>query len=155
MSSTAGDPIINGLQDAMRMENTSLEKLNMLLSEAKDPEMRKKLEHHIEETNEQIQRIQGRLQALGIQTTSEKAQAPPITFPGTLATTPEMKLRDDVKNGYAWENFEIAHYEFLKNQSKQAKDDDTKKVAEDNQKEEKDFAKEIEDMIPKMVERLP
>ncbi len=136
------EPISRGLEDALKMENTSLEKLNMILPEVTDPEMRKKLVQHVEETKEQVQRISSRLQALGIQTTTEKAQAPPITFP-----------RDDIKNVYAWKNFEIAHYEFLKNQSKLAGDDATKKIAEQNQKEEKKFAKDIQNLIPKMVER--
>ncbi len=135
------------------MENTSLEKLNMILPEVTDPEMRKKLVQHVEETKEQVQRISSRLQALGIQTTTEKAQAPPITFPRAPNATSEMKLRDDIKNVYAWKNFEIAHYEFLKNQSKLAGDDATKKIAEQNQKEEKKFAKDIQNLIPKMVER--
>jgi ferritin-like metal-binding protein YciE len=149
-SGKPNDPIITGLQNAMKMENTSLDKLNMLLNEVTDSKMRDKLQHHVEETNEQIQRIRGRLQALGITVTNEKAQAPPIEF----AQTPPnqtAKIMDDVKNGYAYENFEVAHYEFLKKQSDEMNDDDTKKVAEHNQKEEKDFVKEIEDLVPDMV----
>ena len=146
------DTITMGLQEALRMENSSVEKLNMMIADAVDPKMRQKLQHHLDETNEQIQRITSRLQQLGIPATAEKASAPPIILePGTPTLSSQEKLMAEVKNGYAWENFEIAHYEFLKHQADNVDDKDTKKVAEHNQKEEKDFADDIEHLIPELV----
>ncbi len=163
-----------GLQDSIEIETTSLEKLNKLLTEANDEKIRKRLQHHVEETNEQLHRISRRMQELNIPAPQQKAVAQDIELPrsgttntvtttnaagGTVTTTTGKNLfepwrsNDFIKNGYAYENFEIAHYEFLKEESDRIGDHETKKVAEHNLKEEEDFVDEIKDMIPDIVKR--
>ena len=144
-----------GLLDSLKIENTSMEKLQKLISETTNEKMKNRLQEHVQETNAQIQRITRRMQELGVSRTPEKVQAPDIMLPRSQVPMDggmdPLKTSDNVKNGYAWENFEIAHYEFLKEESDKLDDKDTKKVAEENQKEEKDFANDVKKMIPDLV----
>jgi len=146
------DLINDGLQEALKMENTSVEKLNSMLTISTDLKMKEKLQQHLAETNTHIRKITQRLEMLGLSPTTEKANAPPITLKdGNVDIV--AKLTNDVENELAWENFEIAHYEFLKQRADNLRDKDTKKVAEDNQKDEKRFAGEIEGLIRNLVNK--
>ena len=148
------------MTDSLKIENTSMEKLQKLISETIDSSMKKKLQHHVEETNEQIQRITKLMGEKGIDKTDERALAPEIEVPRgdipaeeIVTGEQEIKMADNVKNGYAYENFEIAHYEILKNQADDANDKETKRMAEENLREEKEFVKEMGEMIPDLVRR--
>jgi ferritin-like metal-binding protein YciE len=159
MSSINEDMIRIGLLDSLEIENASLEKLQKFISVTTDEKISSRIAKHLEETSSQIQRIKTRLSELGFSHVSEKAEAPEVQLSRSRVSPEEkivfdpevLKLCDDVKNGFAWKNFEIAHYEFLKQQSDRAEDKDTKKIAEQNQKEEQAFADDLESMIPELV----
>jgi ferritin-like metal-binding protein YciE len=119
MASTAerADSVfITGLQNAHALENQALELMNRQIERIENyPDIKARLEQHIQETHNQIERLEKILEGLGESRSILKDNALALT--GNLAAITHAFTQDEiVKNSianFAFENFEIASYKSL------------------------------------------
>jgi ferritin-like metal-binding protein YciE len=107
---------ITGLKNAHAMENQALSIMKPQLSRIENyPEVARKLEQHIQETEGQITRLEGLLSDLGEDPSTLKDVA--LKFTGAMAAMGHTMAGDEIlKNSFAnfaFENFEIAAYNSL------------------------------------------
>jgi ferritin-like metal-binding protein YciE len=107
---------IEGLRNAHAMENQALSIMRPQLSRIENyPEVARKLEQHIAETEGQISRLEQILDGLGENKSTLKDIA--LSFTGTMASLGHTVAPDEIiKNSFAnfaFENFEIASYKSL------------------------------------------
>ena len=107
---------ITGLRNAHAMENQALSIMKPQVSRIENyPEVASRLQQHIEETDEQIRRIEQVLEGLGESKSSLKDTA--LSLGGSMAAIGHTMAPDEiVKNSFAnfaFENYEIAAYKSL------------------------------------------
>jgi ferritin-like metal-binding protein YciE len=108
--------IITGLKNAHAMENQALAIMKPQVSRIENyPEVARRLEQHITETDGQIARLEELLEGFGAQSSGLKDAA--LSFTGSMAAMGHTMAGDEIlKNSYAnfaFENFEIAAYKSL------------------------------------------
>ena len=69
------------LNDALAMENAALERIELRINETILEDSKQKLQHHLEETVEQQNRLRNIIAKLGGTPTKEKAGLPILTSP--------------------------------------------------------------------------
>jgi ferritin-like metal-binding protein YciE len=163
---TAANAIaIAGLNLALSYENAAVDRLEKRLSESIVPEVKQKIEGHLEETKQQQERLRERIKALGggvgMEPISEKGQLPIPQPPQKLKIMIESSSSD--KEREVWESLNdliieraesimykggIQALELLKADKK------TIKVLEKNLKEEEAFGDWLEKNNPKIAKRL-
>jgi len=116
MAQTAREIFIVGLRNAHAME-TQARELMERQSERLDeyPEVKTKLTDHLQETNEQLKRLDQCLEACGEATSALKDTAQSV-MANAMAMTHAMAGDEILKNTFAnnaFENFEIAAYKSL------------------------------------------
>lgn len=107
---------VSGLRDAHAVEKQALSIMQPQLSRIEHyPEVADRLRAHIEETNGQIERLDGLLETLD--TSASMLKDTGLSITGTLAAIGHSFAGDEIlKNSfanYAFENFEIASYKSL------------------------------------------
>jgi ferritin-like metal-binding protein YciE len=112
----ANSVFVTGLQNAHALENQALELMNRQVERIENyPEVKAKLEHHIQETHGQIKRLEQILESLGESRSILKDNA--LSLTGNLAAITHAFTQDEImKNSianFAFENFEIASYKSL------------------------------------------
>ncbi len=112
----ANSVFVTGLQNAHALENQALELMNRQVERIENyPEIKAKLEQHIQETHTQIERLEKILEGLGESRSVLKDNA--LSLTGNLAAITHAFTQDEiVKNSianFAFENFEIASYKSL------------------------------------------
>jgi ferritin-like metal-binding protein YciE len=110
------DIFITGLRNAHAMENQALSIMKPQVGRIENyPEVARRLQLHIEETEGQIERLEQILEALGEKRSSLKDMA--LSLGGAMAALGHTVAPDEiVKNSfanYAFENYEIAAYKSL------------------------------------------
>ncbi|WP_112437331.1 ferritin-like domain-containing protein [Rhizobium sp.] len=110
------DIFVSGLRSAHAMENQALSIMKPQLSRIENyPEVAAKLEHHIRETEGQIERLEDVLEGLNEDHSTLKDLA--LSFTGAMAAMGHTVAGDEIlKNSFAnfaFENFEIAAYKSL------------------------------------------
>jgi ferritin-like metal-binding protein YciE len=139
------DKVVNYVQDAAAMEQSSLMMLKSMLSHTEDAELRQLFEHHIAETEQHGARIRSRLQALG-ESTSKSRQGNALLgsmFKGVLDQVRSEKPSKDARDGYLTEQLEIASYELLTRLADRAGDTQTADIARLNLDDERAMAEKI------------
>src|SRR4051794_16393960 len=114
MTNAAKDIFIVGLRNAHGME-TQARELMERQSERLDeyPEVKAKVADHLQETNEQLKRLEQCLETLGEGTSTLKDTAQSV-MANVLAMTHAVAGDEILKNTFAnFENFEIAAYKSL------------------------------------------
>src|SRR3979411_1006711 len=116
MAQTAREIFVVGLRNAHAME-TQARELMESQSERLDeyPEVKAKVTAHLQETNEQLKRLEQCLEALGEGTSTLKDTAQSV-MANVLAMTHAVAGDEILKNTFAnnaFENFEIAAYKSL------------------------------------------
>jgi ferritin-like metal-binding protein YciE len=112
----ANSVFVTGLKNAHALENQALELMNRQVERIKNyPDIKARLEQHIQETHRQIQRLETILEGLGESRSILKDNLMSLT--GNMAAIAHAFTQDEiVKNSianFAFENFEIASYKSL------------------------------------------
>lgn len=112
----ANSVFITGLKNAHAVENQAIELLNRQIERIENyPEIKTRLQQHLDETNHQIQRLEALLGSLNESRSVLKDNA--LSLTGNLAAIMHGAMQDEIlKNSFAnfaFENFEIASYKSL------------------------------------------
>jgi len=117
---TASDKITLYLNEALAMENTAVERLQLRIKQTKIENVKQSLRLHLEETREQQNRLKQLISDVGGKNpTKDKAQLPIPSVPKTMAkmigrmmTSAELELKE-AKEDAVIENAEIVLYDML------------------------------------------
>jgi ferritin-like metal-binding protein YciE len=152
-SATTGK-LIDYLRDAHAMERSVLHMLNAMIATTSDDEMVRELEHHSEETERQIKRLEERLEAHG--TAPSAAKDVPAVLGALLKGMGDVIRSDkpgkNARDGFVTEHLEIASYELLERLARRAGDEATARVALENKSEEEAMARKIASHWDKVVD---
>ncbi|MFZ1108440.1 MAG: ferritin-like domain-containing protein [Rhodomicrobium sp.] len=112
----ANSVFVTGLKNAHALENQALELMNRQVERIENyPEIKAKLEQHIQETHKQIERLETILGQLGESRSVLKDNL--LSLTGNMAAVAHAATQDEIiKNSianFAFENFEIASYKSL------------------------------------------
>jgi ferritin-like metal-binding protein YciE len=153
----AKERLVQWMRDAHAMEKQAE---TMLKKEAQRienyPELKSKVEHHLEETRQQAQRLEKRLDELDGGTSKTKdAMASMMGFAQGMSG---MFAGDEVLKGslanYAFEHMEIASYKMLIATAEEAGDTETKRVCEQNLREEEAMAGWLDEHLGSMTRQF-
>jgi len=140
------EKLIDYIEDAHALEQHVKVALDAFISAApRVPELQDPLRHHREETDQHIERLEGRLAAYG-KSPSKVKDAGMMLGAGGLGML--SKLRKDnagkvARDGYTAEHLEIAAYELLERVAMRAGDEETAEVARRNRADEEAMAAKI------------
>jgi len=154
MSNTARDIFITGLRNAHAME-TQARELMERQSERLDeyPEVKAKVQAHLQETNEQLRRLEQCLKACGESNSSFKDTAQSAV--ANLQAMAHAMAGDEIlKNTFAnnaFENFEIAAYKSLLALCRAAGVEQARTLLETSLKEEERMADWIDANVEKVT----
>jgi len=154
MAQTAREIFIVGLRNAHAME-TQARELMERQSERLDeyPEVKTKLTDHLQETNEQLKRLEQCLEACGEATSALKDTAQSV-MANAMAMTHAMAGDEILKNTFAnnaFENFEIAAYKSLLALCRPAGADNTRAHLEVSLREEEQMAQWVAANVEKVT----
>jgi ferritin-like metal-binding protein YciE len=138
--------LIDYIEDAHALEQNVSRMLDSMISTTDDPEISEMPRHHKEEIERQVQRLRGRLDALGAGTSTRKEAQ---TIATALMKGAADQVRGDqagknARDGYVTEHMEIAAYQLLERLAKRAGDQETAEVARQNRAEEEEMARKID-----------
>jgi ferritin-like metal-binding protein YciE len=146
--------LVKHIDEAYAMEQNVLRMLDGMISTTDDAQMRKDLEQHRAETEQQAERLKERLEAHGSSPSMVKEAG---GIMGALLkqvadlARPE-KAGRNARDGFATEHMEIASYELLQRVAERAGDTATAAVAAQNREQEEQMAKKIASSWDKVVD---
>ncbi|MFL6525706.1 MAG: ferritin-like domain-containing protein [Nitrososphaera sp.] len=133
------------LNDALAMENASVERLQRMIKETDIEELKVVIQHHLDETRQQQRRLEEIITNLGGKPTEESAGLPILTSPKSIAedmenkaTTAEWQLKYAEQDALI-ENTEIVGYDMLIQWAIKVNVDKVIPVLMQNLKEEEDM----------------
>lgn len=146
--------ILNWLKDAFAMEKESEEIMEHRLSDVEDqPEIKQKVEEHLEQTRSQAERIKDRIEALGGNVSEIKAGM--YNLAGYMTARSTGIFSDEVvKNGiadYTQESMEAASYQALAAGAEAVGDEETAELARQIMREEMTMAEWLKNRVPMLV----
>ena len=144
---TAKEQLVEHIEDAYAMEQNVLRMLDSMIGTTKDPEMKRHLEHHRAETEQQAQRLKERLEAH--HASPSKIKEAGGIMGALMKSVVDMargeKAGRNARDGYATEHMEIASYQLLERVATRAGDAETAQVARTNRAEEEAMATKIDE----------
>lgn len=151
---TADERLLQWLRDAHAMEEQAE---TMLSSQARRienyPQLKAKLEQHLEETRRQAQRLEQCIERLNGGTSTIKDAAGKMVALGQGLSG--LFVGDEVVKGsmasYTFEHMEIASYRILIATAEEAGDMETKRVCEEILREEEAMASWLEENLPSVT----
>ena len=137
--------LVDYVEDARAMESSVLRLLDSMISTTSDTQIRRAIERHRKQTEEQEERLRRRLEALGGRPSARKEAQ---TLLGTLIKGVGDQVRGDkpgknARDGFLTEHMEIAAYELLERLALLAGDAETALVARRHKREEEAMARKI------------
>lgn len=149
----AEQELVKHIDEAYAMEQNVLRMLDGMISTTDDAEMRRELEHHKRETEQQAERLKERLEAHDAEPSMVKEAGGILgaLMKGVIDTARPDKPGRNARDGFATEHMEIASYELLERVAKRAGDTQTANVARQNRKEEREMARKISANWDKVV----
>jgi ferritin-like metal-binding protein YciE len=153
----ARDIYIVGLRNQHAIENQAIELLERQVGRLENyPEMRDRMQHHIEESREQARRLE---ELLGGHDTSHSAfKDAMMSIVGNLAALGHSTASDEVvKNAFAnfaFEHYEIASYSSLLTLAELVGDTAARTALNTSLREEKEMAQWIADHLDDTVRRF-
>lgn len=154
--SKAQERLLDWLRDAHAMEQQAETMLKGQAHRIENyPEVKQRIETHIEETRDQARKIENCLDRLGASTSMVKDTAGSMGALGQ-AIGGSMTSDEIVKGGmasFAFENLEIAMYRTLITAAKEVGDDETAAVCEEILKEEQAMADWLDQHLPGLVQQ--
>jgi ferritin-like metal-binding protein YciE len=163
-STTSNELVIKHLEDVHAIEMALVQTLTAHIGVTPEGEYRSLLERHLQETNEQAQRIRERLGALG-------ATGNPLDVARTVVTTivgqvlaaakapvdllrgpsGEEKLLRNARDEIVTEALEIGAYDALEHIAKNAGDEKTVTLAREHRTQEEVMLKDLRAQMPKLA----
>jgi len=148
------EKLVEYIDDAYAMEQNVLRMLDSMIGTTKDPQMKRSLERHKKQTEEQAARLEERLREHDASPSRAKEAG------GVMAALMKSVLdvaRSDspgrnARDGFATEHMEIASYQMLERVARKAGDTKTAAVARQNREEEEAMARSIGSKWNKIVE---
>ncbi|HVV58551.1 MAG TPA: DUF892 family protein [Gaiellaceae bacterium] len=149
------EKLVEHIDDAYAMEQNVLRMLDGMIETTKDPQMKRSLERHRKQTEQQAERLVECLRDHGA-TPSKMKEAGGVMaamMKGVLDLTRNDKAGRNARDGFATEHMEIASYQLLERVAKKAGDKHTAAVARQNRAEEEAMARSIDAKWNKIVEQ--
>jgi ferritin-like metal-binding protein YciE len=146
--------LVKHIDEAYAMEQSVLRMLDAMITTTKDPEIKRDLQHHKQETERQALRLKQRLDAHGASPSLIKEAGGIIgaLMKGVVDVARGDKPGRNARDGFATEHMEIASYELLERVAERAGDEETAEVARRNRSEEEAMAKKIASGWDKVVD---
>ncbi len=157
MTTRAQDNLLDWLRDAHAMEEQAEKMLTTTAERLENyPELRARIEQHIQETRHQAEQVRGCIQRLGGDTSTIKDVAAKMVALGQGMSG--MFVSDEVVKAsmasYAFEHMEIASYRALIAAAEVCGDAETKRVCEDILQQEEAMAAWLEERLPHTVRQF-
>lgn len=165
--------LLEYFNEALSAENAAVDRIRSRIEECPIPEAKQKLQHHLEETINQQNRLKSIIEKRGGTPTDSKAHLPELSPPTTMmmskATKDTMKsltggadnnpLPDEmeltrIKNDAIIEHGEIVAYTALIQLTKKAGAQDAVTSLEQNLSEEKEMASWLMSNTPSMIDQM-
>ena len=148
------DKLVEYIDEAYAMEQNVLRMLDSMIGTTEDPQMKRALERHRKQTEQQAERLEECLSEHGKSPSKVKAAGGMM---GALVKSVVDAARDDspgrnARDGFATEHMEIASYQMLERVARKAKDKKTAAVARQNREEEEAMARSINAKWNKIVD---
>lgn len=143
------------LRDAHAMEQQSATMMRKLVSRLDHyPELRGRIQRHIQETEQQAARLESCIERQGEKTSTVKDIAGKITatVQGLSGTVVEDEVVKAHLAHYVFEHYEIASYRILMAAADEAGDAETHRICETNLREEEEMATWLADHMPATTE---
>jgi ferritin-like metal-binding protein YciE len=148
------EKLVEYIDDAYAMEQNVLRMLDGMIRTTKDPQMKRALERHKKQTEQQVERLDECLREHDASPSKTKEAG------GMMAALMKSVIdvaRDDspgrnARDGYATEHMEIASYQMLERVARKAGDKHTAAVARQNREEEEAMARSINAKWNKVVD---
>lgn len=143
------------LRDAHAMEQQSATMMRKLVSRLEHyPELRGRIQRHIDETEQQAKRLEGCMKRHGEKTSAMKDVVGRVT--ATIQGLSGSVVEDEVVKGhlahYVFEQYEMASYRILMATAEAVGDPETRRVCETNLREEEAMAGWLADNLPATVQ---
>ena len=116
---TANDKLLLYLNEALAVENAAIPRIQSRIRDVQLENVKIQLQHHLEETKEQQNRLRQLISSLGGKPTADKAQLPAITPPKSLAGATKRSITDaeqelkGAKEDAVIENAEVVMYDTM------------------------------------------
>jgi ferritin-like metal-binding protein YciE len=151
MSQTAISLLTLALRKAHAMESHALELLERQATRLERfPEIQAQIQHHLGETERQLERIEDCLDALGEEAPGEQ-DASSAAFPVHSAFRTDGELLDEAFADYALENYEIAVYRSLLTLCEVAVQRSIAPLLQESLKEEETMARWLKDNLSRLT----
>ena len=149
------EKLVEYIDDAYAMEQNVLRMLDGMIGTTKDPQMKRALERHKRQTEQQAERLKERLDAYGTSPSTVKEAGGVIgaLMKGVVDAARSDKAGRNARDGFATEHMEIASYQMLERVAKKAGDKKTAAVARQNREEEEAMARSINAKWNKIVDQ--
>jgi ferritin-like metal-binding protein YciE len=148
------EKLVEYIDDAYAMEHNVLRMLDSMIATTKDPQMKRALERHKKQTEQQAERLEDCLREHGASPSAAK-QAGGV-MAALMKSVVDVARSDspgrNARDGFATEHMEIASYEMLERVARKARDKKTAAVARQNREEEEAMARSIGAKWNKIVE---
>jgi ferritin-like metal-binding protein YciE len=149
------EKLVEYIDDAYAMEQNVLRMLDGMIGTTKDPQMKRSLERHKKQTEQQAERLEECLREHGTSPSKVKEAGGMMAamMKGVLDVARNDKAGRNARDGFATEHMEIASYQMLERVAKKAGDKHTAAVARQNREEEEAMARSINAKWSKIVEQ--
>ena len=148
------EKLVEYIDDAYAMEQNVLRMLDSMIGTTKDPQMKRSLERHKKQTEEQAARLEERLREHDA--SPSKAKEAGGVMAALMKSVLDVARSDspgrNARDGFATEHMEIASYQMLERVARKAGDTKTAAVARQNREEEEAMARSIGSKWNKIVE---
>jgi len=153
---TAEDRLMEWLRDAYAAEQQAETMLNGMAQRIENyPELKARIQKHIEETRSQAERVRGCIERRGGSTSAMKSAGAKMLGLGQAVSG--FFVDDEVMKGsiasYAFEAMEIASYRILSVAAREVGDQQTAQTCEEICKEEEDMAAWLQKHLPDVTHR--
>ena len=107
------------LNDALSVENAAIKRLQLRLRQTGIPDIKEQLQHHLDETKEQQNRLKRLISSLGQKPTNDRGRLPITSSPKTIEKTLKKSMTDaeeelkGAKDDAIVESAEIVLYDML------------------------------------------
>jgi ferritin-like metal-binding protein YciE len=146
--------LVKHIDEALAMEQNVLRMLDSMVNTTDDPEIREAIRQHKVETENQVDRMQRRLDAHGASpsTVREAAGIAQALMKSVVDVARSEKAGRNARDAYATEHMEIASYQLLERIAQRAGDEETAAAARASRAEEESMAKVIDANWDKFAE---
>src|SRR5918999_899709 len=151
---SAKERLLEWLRDAHAMEEQAEQMLSTQAKRLENyPELRKRIEHHLQETRSQIQRLRSCIERQGSSKSAMKDMAGKVVAAGQGLSG--LFVGDEVVKGsladYTFEHMEIASYKIIIATAEEVGDSETRRVCQEILGEEEARASWLEQHLPSLT----